>query len=225
MRLAIVVGHDDVRPGARGRLPAAPDGAARPGLFEREANDVLGRQIATSATIRGHEARVFAHVARDRSGAPVLVDGVPMSAPSWRATARATAAEVNAWAPDAVLELHFNSVPRLAANGQRMRDWSTCFAYHWPGSSRGEALAATTSAACADELGAGIVDRGALPAKATWSGAPLLILELCRAPAVLLESHNGANYAHHAAFVGALRTGRLGTVIAERSAALIDGWR
>lgn len=185
---------------------------------------MLARQIATSATVRGHEARVVLHRALTASGRPARVEGEPDGVPSWLATARATCEAVNAWRADAVLELHFNIVERLTTDGRRMRDWDTCFGYHWPGSTRAAELAAASSAACAAEI-AGVRDRGAVPASATWSGAPLHVLQMCRAPVALLESHNGANYAHHAAFIGAIESGRLGRVIAERCAATVAAWR
>ena len=196
----------------------------RPGRVEVEVNEVLGRQIATSAMLRGHEARVFLHRALTATGRPARAEGEQGGVPSWAATARATCSAVNAWEPDAVLELHFNIVERVAADGRRMRDYDTCFAYHWPGSVRGHELARAASAACAAEI-PGVRDRGAIPTSTTWSGAPLHVLQMCHAPVALVETHNGANYAHHAAFIDAVETGRLGRALAEYCAAAVAAWR
>ena len=208
MRLAVVVGHDPVRRGARGRLPANQHGHEVPGLLEFDANLRLARQMEAVGLKRGWRVRAFVHSARTRTGHIIdPTDPRPAGPPSYRATVQPTIDEVNAWRPDAVVELHFNSVPRLTPDGLRMRDWGTSFAYHFPGSPRGERIGRAASAASARVIGS--EDRGSLPRAETWAGAPLRVLQGTRAPAILIESHNGANYAHHARFVEALAHGLL----------------
>lgn len=215
MKLAIVVGHYALRPGARGRLPANQHGHAVEGMTEYAANAQLAAQMVERGPMVGIEARAFRHVARTSAGQ--LIDPTsprPSGSPSYAATVRPTIAEVNEWAPDAVVELHFNSVPR--EHGA----WPWSFAYHFPGSRNGQRLGAGMAAACAEVLGS--EDRGSMPRQESWAGAPLLVLRETRAPAALLETHNGANYAHHSRFVRALARGELAAELVARAAKTID---
>ena len=218
MRLAVVVGHDNVRRGAIGRL-WTPEGREIPGRVEVEANEVLARQIATAATLRGHEARVFLHLARGSSGLPALEDSRVVRSPSWTATAQATAREVNDWRPDLALELHFNAIPQRTADGLPMRAWSAAFCYHWPGSGRGEALGRAVSSACAEHLRTR--DLGSEGRTHTWGGAELLMLRLLVCPTALVETHNGANPRDHGRFVAALDTPLLGAAIFRAAASVM----
>ena len=222
MRLAVVVGHDPVRRGARGRLPANQHGHEVPGLLEFDANLRLARQMEAVGLKRGWRVRAFVHAPRTKTGQVIdAADPRPSGPPSYRATVQPTIDEVNAWRPAAVVELHFNSVPRHNGQGQRMTaGWATSFAYHFPGSPRGERIGRAASAASARVIGS--EDRGSLPRAETWAGAPLRVLRGTRAPAILLESHNGANYNHHARFVEALAHGLLAADLTASIVGAID---
>lgn len=175
-------------------------------------NALLAMQIAWELRDRGADPHIYQHEARGPGGALMIVDNEVQSAHSYSQTVRPAIRDINSGGFDGVVELHFNSVPRLNNDGLRMRDWDTCFAYHQPSSRVAERLGRACSAACAEVLGAR--DRGSIPQDQTWSGAPLLIVRECKPPTILLESHNGQNPKQHAAFRDALLTPRLGPALA-----------
>lgn len=220
MRLAIVVGHDFVRQGAVG-VCSDSDGTKRHGLSEWEANCRLGDQIARIGCQRGYQVRAWQHTPMSIGGVEIdPTDHRPQGAHSYSRTVGPTFEAVNRWQPDAMIELHFNAVPERNAEGLRMRAWDAAFAYYWPGSTVGQALAASVSRACAQVLGSG--DLGAMPRRDSWAGAPLRGLRDVKGPAILLETHNGKNYRAHAAFRHALNTGALAGEILRAAASTLE---
>jgi N-acetylmuramoyl-L-alanine amidase len=165
MRLAIVVGHSQSAQGA----------VAVDGVQEWAWQRVLAHQVEAAATEAGHEVQVFY---RPCGG--------------YTRSMRALTAQVNRWAPDLVVSLHFNAFPE--APGQR--EVTGTMALHWPGSVAGRTWAVQLSAAVARAQGTR--DRGARAQARSWSGASLWLLRSTRAPAVILETHYGDAASDHA---------------------------
>jgi len=139
----------------------------------------------------------------------------------YRAKMRDLCERINAVHPRAVLALHWNAVPG---------DWSGTLALHWPGSGRGERLAAGLSRAAATSLG--LLDRGAVPQARSWAsyelddlgrshptGPLLYILRDTLAPCAVLELGNSANPTDLAAVQAGIQSGELALAIARGCAA------
>jgi len=177
MKLAIVVGHRKSAQGA----------TAVDGVQEWSWNRPLADQIAAGATALGHDVRVFYRP--DRSGYSKAMGEL--------------VSEVNAYAPDLVLSLHFDSSTDTSFRGAS--------ALHWPGSKAGRMWAVQLSAAVA--RAAGIRSRGAIAQVESWAGSPLYILRDTVAPAVIIESHFGSNAADHVKATAARDSGDLARAI------------
>lgn len=206
MKLAVIVGHNPVTPGA----------VTGCGVSEFQANSELALQMKRSGELRGYTVGLFWHEARDARRQPTKTrDRV-----SYFGTVLPTLEAVNDWAPDCAVELHFNSVPERNAEGLRMRSWSGCFAYHHPGGFEAELLGGALASACAGQLG--VPSLGSLPRKVSWAGAELLPLTRLRCPAIILETHNGRNPEDHAAFQHGIVTGALAGSLVRAAAAWRD---
>lgn len=199
MRLAIVRGHRRSAQGAR----------AINGDTEWQWAGWLGSRVMADALAAGHEARVFERPDGDSYGANLAT----------------LCAAIDSYAPDLVIELHFDAAP----SGQ---PWSGSSAIHWPTSRAGRTWAVQLSAAVARAIG--IRDRGARAnagqdgASRSWSrsrrdasgqlrpaGPVLYILRDVRAPSVILETHYGSHGPDHAAALVALESGALSRAIVD----------
>lgn len=220
MKVALIIGHDEIRPGARASR-ALPSGRVVPGQTEYAGNFELCQRIASDLDRFGHQAQVYRHTPRDLAGRVVeLRPDEPPRNTSYHQTVMPTIQAVNEWGADCVLELHWNAVPERNSEGLTMRDWSTTFAFHWPGSVNGERLGFAVSRAISQVLRT--TDRGSVPRRASWAGATFHVLRSTRAPAILVESHNGANPTHHNRFIEAMASGELPEAIAEAIANTVE---
>jgi N-acetylmuramoyl-L-alanine amidase len=122
--------------------------------------------------------------------------------------------DLNAWGPDLVVSLHFNSMGDTSFAG--------CCVLHWPSSVRGNLAAAAISEAVAGAVGNR--NRGAIAQADSWSGAPLYILKDTAAPAVIVESFFGSN-PEDATKGGAARdSGALAAAIAGAAYGIVASW-
>src|SRR5690606_28623408 len=107
---------------------------------------------------------------------------------------------------------------------------------HWPGSARGLEAARRLSAAVAGAIG--LRDRGAVAQARSWNGPatvgpdgvpvpggpPLYLLQLTRAPAVIVESFFGSNERDTELATAARDDGRLPRAMAHAVADILAEW-
>lgn len=189
MRIAVVVGHDERNQGAYSLTLDVREWAF---------NVPLAAGVVQDLEARGAVARIFERPA-----------GVGYS------TAMATlTSEVNTWAPDLVVSLHFNSMADTSFAG--------CCVLHWPSSVRGNLAAAAISEAVSGAVGNR--NRGAVAQADSWSGAPLYILRDTAAPAVIVESFFGSNPEDATKGRKARDSGALATAIAGAAYGVVTSW-
>ena len=189
MRIAVVVGHDEVNQGAY---------SATLREFEYQFNTPLSAGVVRDLKERGAVAQTFHRPA-----------GVGYS------TAMATlTSEINKWAPDLVVSLHFNSMGDTSFAG--------CCVLHWPSSVRGNLAAAAISESVAGAVGNR--NRGAIAQADSWSGAPLYILKNTAAPAVIVESFFGSNPEDATKGGAARESGALAAAIAGAAYGIVASW-
>lgn len=182
MRIAIAVGHSESHQGARDV----------DGVSEWAWHGIYADELVDALRCAGHDARRFQ---RPSGG--------------YTQAMQALTSEVNAWSPDAAIELHFDAGDPT---------WQGSTALHWPGSIRGASLALRLAARVADAVGTR--NRGPRPQRASWADAPLLWLSALRCPSVILETHFGTSHADVAGAIVARDDGRLVRAIVEA----VDGW-
>lgn len=163
-RIAIVIGHNSKAPGAIRVSDRKP---------EYEWNSALAARIRAIAAAegRGGDVQIFLRQA-----------GLSYSREIDECYAR-----VNAWGPDFVLELHFNSAAAASATGTEM--------LYAEGSTAGKALAIRLQAAAVSALG--LKDRGLKPLTRIARGGRSVWA--VRAPAVMTEWYFGSDRADCAA--------------------------
>ena len=189
MRIAVVVGHDERNQGAYSLTLDVREWAF---------NVPLAACVVQDLEARGAVARIFERPA-----------GVGYS------TAMATlTSEINTWAPDLVVSLHFNSMGDTSFAG--------CCALHWPSSVRGNLAAAAISEAVSGAVGNR--NRGAVAQADSWSGAPLYILRDTAAPAVIVESFFGSNPDDATKGRKARDSGALAAAIAGAAYGVVTSW-
>ena len=189
MRIAVVLGHDDEHQGAYSKTLDT---------WEWAFNLPVAAGVVQNLDARGAVAKLFERTA-----------GVGYST-----AMKVLTDELNAWAPDLVVSLHFNSMGDTSFAG--------CCALHWPSSVRGNLAAAAISEAVAGAVGNR--NRGAIAQADSWSGAPLYILKDTAAPAVIVESFFGSN-PEDAKKGGAARdSGALSAAIAGAAYGIVASW-
>ena len=161
-------------------------------VYEWHWNRVLAEKLAGDLALAGVQSKIFR---RPEVG-------------TYQEQMRAVCSAINEFrGTKLVVALHFNAMP-ADYRGTK----AGCVALYYPGSAAGARAAAALSAAAS--VATGNRDRGIRARGVSWSGAPLYVLQLTRAPAVILEPFFGGHPGDAAAATQARDGGQLSEALA-----------